>query len=81
MPFLVLFAHEQDAKREDAMVVRMMRQSVQERRIAVQLLHARHVKDVIRSNRILREQQYHERRIRDYEDALNRETVIADRWL
>lgn len=57
------------------MVNRLMRQSQQERRIAVQLLQARHEKEVIRNNRILREQQYEARRLRDFEDALNREAV------
>lgn len=57
------------------MVNRLMRQSQQERRIAVQLLQARHEKEVVRNNRILREHQYQERRLRDFEDALNREAV------
>ena len=57
------------------MVNRLMRQSQQERRIAVQLLQARHEKEVIRNNRINREQQYQERRLKDFEDALNREAV------
>lgn len=60
------------------MVNRLMRQSQQERRIAVQLLQARHEKEVIRNNRIMREQQYQERRLRDFEDALNREAVSTD---
>ncbi|KAH3773580.1 hypothetical protein DPMN_174942 [Dreissena polymorpha] len=52
-----------------------MRQSQQERRIAVQLLQTRHEKEVIRSNRIQREQMYEERRRKDFEDAMNRESV------
>jgi hypothetical protein len=52
-----------------------MRQSQQERRIAVQLLQARHEKEIIRKNRIIREKQYEERRLKDFEDALNRESV------
>lgn len=54
---------------------RLMRQSQQERRIAVQLLQARHEKEIIRKNRIIREKQYEERRLKDFEDALNRESV------
>nr|KAG5711746.1 hypothetical protein BaRGS_023510 [Batillaria attramentaria] len=46
-----------EAHREEMMVNRLMRQSQQERRIAVQLLQARHEKEVIRNNRIMREQQ------------------------
>lgn len=57
------------------MVNRLMRQSQQERRIAVQLLQARHEKEVIRTNRITREKQYEERRLRDFEDALDKEAV------
>lgn len=57
------------------LVNRLMRQSQQERRIAVQLLQARHEKDVIRHNRILREKQYEQRRLKEFEDALNKEAV------
>ena len=65
----------QEARREEMLVNRLMRQSQQERRIAVQLLQARHEKDVIRSNRLIREKQYEDRRLREFEDALNRESV------
>lgn len=58
------------------LVNRLMRQSQQERRIAVQLLQARHEKEVIRKNRIIREKQYEDRRLKDFVDALNREAVI-----
>ncbi|XP_070194777.1 sperm flagellar protein 2-like isoform X3 [Littorina saxatilis] len=68
---------QEEARREEMMVNRLMRQSQQERRIAVQLLQARHEKEVIRNNRIMREQQYQERRLKDFEDALNRESVLA----
>lgn len=57
------------------LVNRLMRQSQQERRIAVQLLQARHEKEVIRKNRIIREKQYEDRRLKDFVDALNREAV------
>ncbi len=52
-----------------------MRQSQQERRIATQLLQLRHEKAVIQQNRILREQQYEERRQKDFQEALDREAV------
>ena len=57
------------------LVNRLMRQSQQERRIAVQLLQARHEKDVIRKNRLIREKQDEERRLKEFEDALNKEAV------
>lgn len=64
------------------LVNRLMRQSQQERRIAVQLLQARHEKEVIRKNRIIREKQYEDRRLKDFVDALNREAVsISERML
>lgn len=64
------------------LVNRLMRQSQQERRIAVQLLQARHEKEVIRKNRIIREKQYEDRRLKDFVDALNREAVsIPERML
>lgn len=74
-----LAAHhnQEEARREEMMVNRLMRQSQQERRIAVQLLQARHEKEIIRNNRITREQQYQERRLKDFEDALNREAELA----
>lgn len=59
------------------LVNRLMRQSQQERRIAVQLLQTRHEKEIIRRNRILREQMYEERRLKDFEEALNREAVSS----
>ena len=65
----------QEARREEMLVNRLMRQSQQERRIAVQLMQARHEKEIIRRNRILREKQYEERRMKDFEDSLNKEAV------
>ena len=65
----------QEARREEMLVNRLMRQSQQERRIAVQLLQARHEKDVIRKNRLIREKQDEERRLKEFEDALNKEAV------
>lgn len=73
---------QQEARREEMLVNRLMRQSQQERRIAVQLLQARHEKEVIRKNRIIREKQYEDRRLKDFVDALNREAVsIPERML
>jgi hypothetical protein len=39
------------------------------------LLQTRHEKEIIRKNRIFREKQYEDRRIKDFVDALDREAV------
>ncbi|MGH0162104.1 UNVERIFIED_CONTAM: hypothetical protein FKN15_073429 [Acipenser sinensis] len=74
-----LKAHEaqEEAYREEQLVNRLMRQSQQERRMAVQLMHARHEKDIIRQNRIMREKQYEERRLLEFQEALDREAALA----
>ena len=54
----------------------MLRQSQFERRVAVELLHARHEKDVIRDNRIAKERDILEKREEEYLESLNRERVI-----
>ena len=54
---------------------RLMRQSQQERRIAVQLLQARHEKEVICRNRRLQEKRFEAQRLKEFEEALNREAV------
>lgn len=55
--------------------MRLMRQSQMERRIAVQLLQLRHEKNVIKSNRLEREQQYQERRENEFINAMDKERV------
>ncbi|XP_022100241.1 sperm flagellar protein 2-like isoform X2 [Acanthaster planci] len=74
-----LKAHDaqEEARREEMLVNRLMRQSQQERRIATQLLQLRHEKAVICQNRIFREQQYEERRQRDFQEALDKEAELA----
>ncbi|CAB4023642.1 Hypothetical predicted protein, partial [Paramuricea clavata] len=74
-----LKAHEaqEEQRREEMLVKRLMRQSQQEKRIAVQLMQIRHEKQVIKENRIFREKQYTERRLKDFEDALNREAEMC----
>lgn len=61
--------------REEQLVHRLMRQSLQERRITVQLMHARHEKSVMKQNRIFREKQYEEQRLKEFTDSLDREKV------
>uniref|UniRef100_A0A8C0S5J4 Calponin-homology (CH) domain-containing protein n=1 Tax=Canis lupus familiaris TaxID=9615 RepID=A0A8C0S5J4_CANLF len=74
-----LIAHEaqEEAYREEQLINRLMRQSQQERRISVQLMHVRHEKEVLWQNRIFREKQYEERRLKDFQDALDREAALA----
>jgi 3-dehydroquinate dehydratase len=57
------------------LVNRLMRQSQQERRIAVQLLQTRHEKEIIRKNRLAQEKEYEARRLIEFQEALNREAV------
>jgi len=52
-----------------------MRQSQMERRIAVQLMHTRHEKEAIKRNRMELEKQFTERRLQDFQQALDREAV------
>jgi hypothetical protein len=65
----------EELKREEALVARLLRQSQFERRIAVELLHARHEKDVIRDNRIAKEREVLERREQEFIEALDKERV------
>ncbi|KAM8886989.1 sperm flagellar protein 2 isoform 2-T2 [Spinachia spinachia] len=79
--FLVeqLEAHEaqEEALREEQLVKRLTRQTQQEQRLTTQLLQIHVQKDVIRKNRLFREQQYQQRRERDFQEALEREAALA----
>ena len=75
MTHTVVVITSQEARREEMLVNRLIRQSQQERRIAVQLLQARHEKEVIRRNRLEREKQYEFRRLKEFEQALDKEKV------
>ncbi|KAI1240172.1 hypothetical protein IHE44_0011626, partial [Lamprotornis superbus] len=74
-----LTAHEAQEKayQEEQLIYRLMKQSQHERRIAAQLMHVRHEKEVLRQNRIFREKQYEERRQKDFQEALDREAALA----
>ncbi|KAM3848093.1 sperm flagellar protein 2 [Vipera latastei] len=74
-----LIAHEaqEEAYREEQLINRLMRQSQQERRIAVQLMHVRHEKEVLWQNRIYREKQFEERRLKEFQEALDKEEALA----
>ncbi|KAM3939260.1 sperm flagellar protein 2 [Leptodactylus fuscus] len=76
MEQLVAHGAQEEAFREEQLINRLMRQSHQERRIAVQLMHSRHEKEVMRQNRIFREKQYQERREREFQEALDREAAL-----
>ena len=52
-----------------------MRQCQQERRIATQLMAIRKEKETIRNNRVFRLQQHEEQRVREFNEALDRERV------
>nr|XP_039269921.1 sperm flagellar protein 2-like [Styela clava] len=68
---------QEEAHRQEQIVQRLMRQSQMERRVAVQLMQVRSEKDNIRKNRIFREKQYEERRLKDFQDALDLEAKLA----
>ncbi|XP_077318994.1 sperm flagellar protein 2 isoform X1 [Lithobates pipiens] len=73
---LVAHGAQEEAFREEQLINRLMKQSQQERRIAVQLMHNRHEKEIIRQNRIFREKQYQERREKEFQEALEREAAL-----
>uniref|UniRef100_A0A8C2X979 Calponin-homology (CH) domain-containing protein n=1 Tax=Cyclopterus lumpus TaxID=8103 RepID=A0A8C2X979_CYCLU len=68
---------QEEAQREEQLVKRLTRQTQQEQRLASQLLQVRVQKDVVRKNRLFREQQYQQRRERDFQEALEREAALA----
>ncbi|KAF5889352.1 sperm flagellar protein 2 [Clarias magur] len=67
---------QKEVLREEQLIARLMRQSQQEKRIAVQLMQIRQQKEVLRQNRILRERQIQEQRLRDFQQALDREAAL-----
>lgn len=69
----------QEACRDEQLVKRLTRQTQLEQRLATQLLQMRRQKEVIRENRLFREQQYQQRRERDLQEALEMEAVRWDR--
>ncbi|XP_072903942.1 sperm flagellar protein 2 isoform X2 [Hemitrygon akajei] len=75
----LLEAHEaqEEVYQEEELVNRLMRQSLQERRVTVQLMQARHEKQVMRQNRIFREKQYEEQRLKEFQQSLDREEILA----
>ncbi|XP_066514487.1 sperm flagellar protein 2-like isoform X1 [Hoplias malabaricus] len=68
-------AHE-ELMREEQLIGRLMRQSQQEKRIAVQLMQIRQQKEILRQNRIFRQKQHQEQRLTDFQQALDREAAL-----
>uniref|UniRef100_A0A3B4DD30 Calponin-homology (CH) domain-containing protein n=1 Tax=Pygocentrus nattereri TaxID=42514 RepID=A0A3B4DD30_PYGNA len=68
--------HTHEMVREEQLIARLVRQSQQEKRIAVQLMQIRQQKEVLRQNRILRQRQYEEQRLTDFHQALDREAAL-----
>ncbi|XP_062873649.1 sperm flagellar protein 2 [Trichomycterus rosablanca] len=68
-------AHE-EARREEQLIGRLMRQSQQEKRMAVQLMQIHQQKEVLRQNRLERERQFHEQRGREFRQGLDREAAL-----
>ncbi|XP_057193313.1 sperm flagellar protein 2-like [Triplophysa rosa] len=66
----------QEEIREQQMVKRLMRQTQQEKRIAVQLMQIKGQKEILRQNRIFQERLNQERRLQDFQEALDREAVL-----
>mmetsp|Transcript_35241 Transcript_35241/g.78424 ORF Transcript_35241/g.78424 Transcript_35241/m.78424 type:complete len:1824 (+) Transcript_35241:146-5617(+) len=66
---------ERNAQAE-ALVAALARQSNEEQRLAGRLWQLRQEKEVMRENRVLREQQYQERREKDWEETLRRELEL-----
>ncbi|TKS78293.1 Sperm flagellar protein 2 [Collichthys lucidus] len=68
---------QEDTRRDEQLVKRLTRQTREEQRLANQLLQMRMQKEVIRKNRLFREQQYQQRREKDIQEALEREAALA----
>ena len=62
-------------KREEALMSRLLRQSQFERRIAAELLHARHEKKTIIDSRISKEKDILEKREKEFLETMERERV------
>ncbi|XP_077027437.1 sperm flagellar protein 2 isoform X4 [Agelaius phoeniceus] len=77
MDQLAIHEIQEKVYREEQLIYRLMKQSQHERRIAAQLMHVRHEKEVIRQNRIFREKQYEERRQKEFLESLTREAALA----
>ncbi|XP_049326438.1 sperm flagellar protein 2 isoform X1 [Astyanax mexicanus] len=64
--------------REEQLIGRLMRQSQQEKRMAVQLMQIRQQKEVLRQNRILQQRQFEEQRLADLQQILDQEAMVLE---
>ncbi|XP_072242958.1 sperm flagellar protein 2-like [Leuresthes tenuis] len=68
---------EQEVQREEQLVKRLTHQTKQEQRLVAQLMQMRKQKQVILANQLFKEQQYQQRREKDFQEALYSEAVLA----
>uniref|UniRef100_A0A8C9S639 Sperm flagellar 2 n=1 Tax=Scleropages formosus TaxID=113540 RepID=A0A8C9S639_SCLFO len=66
---------QEELNRDERLLACLTRQSQQERRLAVQLMQVRQQKEFLRQNRIFREKQYQEQRLREFQEALDRKAT------
>jgi adenylate kinase family enzyme len=74
---MMALQEQEEERRKQQLVERLMRQCQQESRIATQLMHIRRQKDTIRNNRIFRQKQFEEQRMREFQEELNRNEALA----
>jgi hypothetical protein len=67
----------EDKRREELILEKLSKQSQEERKIASELLRVREQKELIRQNRIAREQSYAERRRKQFEESLEKDAEYA----
>uniref|UniRef100_A0A3B3ZGQ2 Calponin-homology (CH) domain-containing protein n=1 Tax=Periophthalmus magnuspinnatus TaxID=409849 RepID=A0A3B3ZGQ2_9GOBI len=68
---------EQDAQIEESLVKHLTRQTKMEKRLVSQLLQIRSQKEMLIKNNLPRQQQFQQRREKDFEEALDREAALA----
>ncbi|XP_055079908.1 sperm flagellar protein 2-like [Periophthalmus magnuspinnatus] len=68
---------EQDAQIEESLVKHLTRQTKMEKRLVSQLLQIRSQKEMLIKNNLTRQQQFQQRREKDFEEALDREAALA----
>ncbi|XP_055008697.1 sperm flagellar protein 2-like [Boleophthalmus pectinirostris] len=68
---------EQDEQIEESLVKRLTRQTIKEKHLVSELLHIRLQKEVMIKNNLMRQQQFHQRREKDFQEALDREALLA----
>ena len=64
-------------RREQLLAEKLLKQSAQERKLGARLAQTRMHKEVIKENRLIREQQYAAQRQKDYEEVLARDAELG----